>query len=503
MKSFIYIFKLVKLFLLFSKHDAFEAFLPIARGNPDLEMKIRHLRLFAKKKQTKRPGQRLAEALEALGPPYIKFGQLLSTRADLMGEQGALDLSVLQDQLAPFDASVVVETISEAFDKPLEQLFPEFDMKPVSAASIAQVHFAKTHEGDDVAVKILRPNIKAIFERELDFLSWLTKIAEVFSPVLRRVRLPAVIGLYRAQLSIELDLRLEASQADEFKANFKDRSDFFVPAIFWPLTAQSVMTIERLDATSIDDKEGLLAQGSDLEDVLTRAAETFFMQIFEHGFFHGDQHAGNMFVTKDGSIAFVDFGIMGRMDWQSRCFLADIMAGLVRRDYSAIAKTYAEAGFLPTSHHNETFAMALRSVCEPIIDKPLKEVSFAKLLGQLLEMGRTFDLTVQPELYVLQKNMVMAEGIARTLAPEMNIWTFAQPLVEDWVVRNRNPLVQVKETLSVYAAAAGKMPKIIDSAEKTLAEMEKQRAKTRSWWIPLLIAAGFGAGILLTSLTLS
>ena len=227
------------------------------------------------------------------------------------------------------------------------------------------------------------------------------------------------------------------------------------------------------------------------------------MQIFEHGFFHGDQHAGNMFVTKDGSIAFVDFGIMGRMDWQSRCFLADIMAGLVRRDYSAIAKTYAEAGFLPTSHHNETFAMALRSVCEPIIDKPLKEVSFAKLLGQLLEMGRTFDLTVQPELYVLQKNMVMAEGIARTLAPEMNIWTFAQPLVEDWEVRNRNPLVQVKETLSVYAAAAGKMPKIIDSAEKTLAEMEKQRAKTRSWWIPLLIAAGFGAGILLTSLTLS
>ena len=191
------------------------------------------------------------------------------------------------------------------------------------------------------------------------------------------MKLPAVIGLYRAQLSIELDLRLEAAQADEFKTNFKERDDFFVPAIFWPLTAQSVMTIERLDALSIDDKEGLLAQGHDLEDVLTRAAETFFMQIFEHGFFHGDQHAGNMFVTKEGSISFVDFGIMGRMTWQSRCFLADIMLGLVKRDYLAIAKTYAEGDFLPTEHHNETFAMALRAVCEPIIDKPGKGTFYA------------------------------------------------------------------------------------------------------------------------------
>lgn len=447
-------------------------------------------------------GTNLAQALKRLGPTYIKLGQILSTRADLIGEQAALDLSALQDQLEPFSDKQARTILENALGRSSEDVFSDFS-KPVSAASVAQVHFARLKTGEDVAIKILRPEIEKRFERELRFLRWGATWAQRVIPDLRRAQPVGLIDVLREQTAMELDLRMEAAAADQMARNFKDRGGLSAPKPYWDLTSQQVLVMSRVYGINIDEREKLRAAGHDLAQVLTNAATCFFQAVFDDGFFHGDQHAGNMFIDARGEVVFVDFGIVGRLDWKGRVFLADLMSHLLEGDYDGLAKRYADEGYLPKTASTQAFALALRSVAEPIVNQPLERVSFARLLGQLLAMGRAFDMSLQPDLFLLQKNMLMAEGIARSLAPEINIWDIARPLVRDWMIYNRNPISQLAEHAETAFAAAGRLPKMLEQAETALtdfnAEMDRRRSAGPIWlWFALAGAGGAGLMWILT-----
>ena len=454
--------------------------------------------LKSKTAKDRSPGFNLAAALKRLGPTYIKLGQILSTRAELIGEQAAQDLSALQDKLEPFDEAIARSVVEEGLGQSISEAFETFG-PAVSAASVAQVHFAKTKDGRDVAVKILRPEIEQRFETELSFLRWGATWAQRLVPDLRRTQPVGIIDVLREQTAMELDLRMEAAAADQMARNFEDRGGLRTPKPFWDMTSQRVLVMERVYGINIDERDKLRAAGHDLAQVLTNAATCFFQAVFDDGFFHGDQHAGNMFIDGKGEVVFVDFGIVGRLDWKGRVFLADLMSHLLEGDYSGLAQRYADEGYLPPSASTQAFALALRSVAEPIVNQPLERVSFAKLLGQLLAMGRTFDMSLQPELFLLQKNMLMAEGIARSLAPEINIWDIARPLVRDWMLYNRNPIAQFAEHADTAFVAAGRLPKMIEQAESALtdfnAEMDRRR-KGGAAWLPWLLAGGLGAGLM-------
>src|SRR6266851_8415968 len=394
-----------------------------------------------------RPGLRLATALHALGPSFIKLGQLLSTRADLLGEEFAADLSQLQDRLPPFptaDARAIVET---EFAQPLGTLFAGFDDEPVAAASIAQVHFAVTTSGENVAVKILRPGIAAAFARDVDLFFWLAELVESTQPGLRRLRPVEVVRTLAETVRIEMDLRLEAAAASELAENFAGDADFRVPRVDWQRTSQRVLTLERVSGIRIDDRAALFAAGHDIEAILAKAAGAFFNQVFRDGFFHADLHPGNMFVEASGALAVVDFGIMGRLDRKTRYYLADMLLGFLSGDYRRVAEVHFDAGYVPRHRSVEEFAQACRSIGEPILGRPLQDISLARLLAQLFQVTEQFAMETQPQLLLLQKTMVLAEGVGRRLDPSVNIWSLARPLVEEWMRDNRGPEARLRERL--------------------------------------------------------
>ncbi len=434
-------------------------------------------RLLSRRRAEGRPGQKLARALTALGPSFIKFGQALSTRADLLGEQAARDLAELQDRLPPFDSVTARASIEQEIGRQVSDIFAEFDDKPISAASIAQVHLAVTRpdaeesEGRPVAVKVLRPGIEAAFERDLELFYWLAEVVERTQPKLRRLKPVEVVRLFDETVRIEMDLRMEAAAASELAENFRDDLTYRVPAIDWQRTSRRVLTMDRIGGIRMDDREALLAAGHTLETVLTRAAAIFFNQVFRDGFFHGDQHPGNMFVDSDGAITAVDFGIMGRLDPKTRTYLADMLMATLASDYQRLAEVHVEAGYLPIGPAVATFAQALRSVCEPISGRPLNKISFARLLGQLLQLTEAFDMPVQPQLLLLQKNMLMAEGVSRGLDPSLNIWALAQPLIEDWMRAERGPETRLREGAKDLITVVERLPKLLADVEKAAADM--------------------------------
>jgi ubiquinone biosynthesis protein len=426
-------------------------------------------RLISRREAPGRPGQKLARALVELGPSFIKFGQALSTRADLLGEQVAEDLAELQDRLAPFDGATARAILFKELNQPLEALFESFEDDPVSAASIAQVHMAVTHEGDPVAVKVLRPGIERAFERDLTLFYWLADVIELTQPKLRRLKPREVVSLFEETVRIEMDLRMEAAAATELAENFAADPSYLTPAVDWARSSRRVLTMGRVGGIPIDDREALLAAGHDLEVVMTRAAAIFFKQVFRDGFFHGDQHAGNMSVGAKGEIVAVDFGIMGRLDLKTRRSLADMLIATLARDYQRLAQVNVEAGFLPPGRPPESFAQALRAVCEPISGRPLNEISFARLLAQLLQLTESYDMPVQPQLLLLQKNMLMAEGISRQLVPDLNIWSLAQPLIEDWIRENRGPEARLREGAESLIGSLERLPDTLRNIESAAA----------------------------------
>ncbi len=421
-----------------------------------------------------RPGERLATALSKLGPVFIKLGQMLSTRSDLLGDQVAADLSRLQDRLDPFPADAARAMIESELGRPVREIFESFEDRPVSAASIAQVHYATVAEGDgtagrEVAVKVLRPGIEAAFARDIDLLAWIAALIERTQPRLRRFRPMEVVETFAATVRIEMDLRMEAAAAAELAANFDGDPTYRVPAVDWRRTARRVLTQERLSGIPMDDAPGLRAAGIDIDAVLARAAAIFFKQVFRDGYFHGDQHPGNMFVDPDGNIGAVDFGIMGRLDRPTRYYLADMLLAFLERDYRRIADIHFVAGYVPATQSREMFAQACRAIGEPILGRPLNEISFAHLLAQLFRVTEAFEMEAQPQLLLLQKNMLMAEGVSRRLNPDLNIWTLAQPLIEEWMREHRGPEARLREAFAETMRSLQRLPSLIRNLDRAAA----------------------------------
>ncbi|WP_085907873.1 2-polyprenylphenol 6-hydroxylase [Kiloniella majae] len=461
-------------------------------------------RKASRKNKNLRPGQKLAAALTELGPSHIKLGQFLSTRADILGDQFTEDLAHLQDQLPAFDGKRAIAIIEKELHGKIDDFFLSFDETPVSAASIAQVHFAETLDGDPVAVKVLRPGVEEDFKKDLTLFYSLAGLLEKTRPGLKRFKLTEVVETFHETVRLEMDLRMEAAAACELSDNFADDYTYDTPEIDWDRTARRVLTMSRIEGIPLDDRQALLDAGHDLEEVLTTAAAIFFNQVFRDGFFHGDQHPGNMFVGDDGRIVAVDFGIMGRIDKSTRHFLADMLIALLKQDYLQLAKAHVVAGMIPPNQKIETFAQALRSVCQPIMGKDLSDFSFARLLGQMLHLAESFDMTIQPHLLLLQKNMVMAEGVSRGLEENLNLWSISQPLVEEWIIENRGPEAIVKESVTTLVDSLKTLPKLVHNLEaasgifsqqglrlhnKTIQDFHNESSGTAKWAFIIAIAS--------------
>jgi ubiquinone biosynthesis protein len=465
-------------------------------------------RWLSGRRQPGRSGEKLARACTDLGPSFIKLGQFISTRADLVGETMAADLAELQDHLPPFETATARATIESELGAPVAALFAEFDDVPKSAASIAQVHMATTTEGRRVAVKVLRPGIERAFDRDLALLYWIADLAERAQPRLRRLKPTALVGLFEEQVRIEMDLSLEAAAAHELAENFAGDPSYNVPEVDWQRTAPRVFTAGRIAGIRIDDREGLIAAGHDLDVVLERAAAVFFKQVFRDGFFHGDQHPGNMFIDDAGNVVAVDFGIMGRLDRPTRYFLADMLLALLDRDYHRLARVFVAAGYLPRpdgpSHSLPVFAQALRAISEPVFGQPLREISFAKLLGQMFRLSESFQMEVQPQLLLLQKNMMMAEGVSRSLNPDLNTWQLAAPLIEEWMRENRGPEARLRDTARDWWQIAGRLPETLGRVETLIADVERGGLRlnagsgggSANGWLKLAVALSAAALVL-------
>jgi ubiquinone biosynthesis protein len=421
-----------------------------------------------------RPGERLAGALNALGPSFIKLGQGLSMRADLVGEEIAADLATLQDRLPPFPGTEARRTIERAFGAPVETLYPSFDDTAVAAASIAQVHLAVTTEGDEVAVKVLRPGIEAAFARDLDLFFWLAALIERWQPALRRLRPTAVVETLARSVKLEMDLRFEAAAASELAENFRGDPTFRVPRIDWVRTSRRVLTLARVAGIRIDDRAALLAQGHDLERLTANAAAAFFNQVFRDGFFHADLHPGNLFVDAEGAIVAVDFGIMGRLDRKTRHFLADMLMAFLTGDYRRVAEVHFAAGYVPADQDLDWFAQACRAIGEPILGRPLQEISLGRLLAQLFRVTEQFQMETQPQLLLLQKTMMLAEGAGRILDPSVNMWSLARPLVEEWLRENRGPEARLAEAAVDIAGTLARLPALARNLDRVAAQLAEE-----------------------------
>ena len=415
-----------------------------------------------------RPGERLAKALEKLGPSFNKHGQALSTRGDLVGEHLAQDLSSLQDRVPPFPAEKARAIIEEELGLPIDVLFAEFDDEPVAAASIAQVHKAKTPEGKIVAVKVLRPKIEQIFRRDLDWLIWLAKIAERNSATMKRLKPIEVMQEMAESVRLEMDLRFEAAAASELQGNFVGDNSFIVPDIDWKRTARRVLVTEWVEGINIADKKALLKAKHNLDALLKTAAECFFKQIFRDGFFHADMHPGNIFIGKRGELIVVDFGIMGRVKKEARLFLALTLQAFLKRDYHAVAQLHMDYGFVPKTKSVDAFAQACRSIGEPIMGLPVNEISVGKLLGQLFKVAEDFDMQTDPSFFLLHKTLMMAEGIGRMLNPNINMWQLSEPLISQWARENFGARARIREKLKDFGELSTKLHLLLDKADAVL-----------------------------------
>ncbi len=421
--------------------------------------------LFCWKFTSKSEGVCLMHALYALGPIYVKVGQAMAVRADIVGDEIAAELMALQDKLPSFSFDYVKKVIARDFGAPLEDIFPEFEEEPVAAASISQVHFAKDCEGNEVAVKVLRPHIERKFFKDIDLFYDLARWANGATAALQRLRLVDVVDNFSHTVRFEVDLRMEAAAASELAENTKKDRGFHMPKIDWDYTSKNVLTMERMRGIRIDHVEELEAAGFDVDDVLDKASRLFFYQVFRDGFFHADMHPGNLMVSETGEIIALDFGIMGRVDLQSRIFLAQILVGFLTRDYKKVADVHFDAGYVPADQSRDDFAQACRSIGEPILGKAQKDISFATLLGQLLKISKQFNMQTQTQLILLQKTMIYAEGLARKLNPDVNFWEISRPLVEEWGKKHLGVEGEIKRVACEVKQLAGRLNGLVKTAD--------------------------------------
>jgi ubiquinone biosynthesis protein len=440
------------------------------------------IRLVAAPFQAKGPPEtRLAAALTSLGPSYIKLGQFLATRPDVIGPELAEDLAQLQDNLPPFSMAKSRQSVEQALGGRLADHFAEFG-PAVAAASIAQVHKAVVIDERgrrEVAVKILRPGVERRFRRDLDSYYFAARQIERFYAPSQRLKPVAVVDTLRRTTEIEMDLRLEAAAISEMAENIEGDSDFRVPDVDWQRTARRVLTVEWIDGIPISDHGRLEAAGFNRKALGLTLMRAFLKHAMRDGFFHADMHQGNLFVDHEGRVVAVDFGIMGRLGAKERRFLAEILYGLITRDYQRAAQVHFWAGYVPPHHPVEVFAQALRAIGEPIHGRTAEEISMADLLGQLFAYTEVFDMQTRPELILLQKTMVVVEGVARGLDPGLNMWTAAEPIARQWIEENLGPIGRLREA-GEGASAIGKvladLPALLTQGQTTavaLAEMAR------------------------------
>jgi ubiquinone biosynthesis protein len=409
---------------------------------------------------------RLAAALTKLGPTYVKLGQFLATRPDVVGKTIAHDLESLQDKMAPFPQSEAEAVVVAAFGKPVPDVYASFG-PAVAAASIAQVHRAEIEKDGArkaVAVKILRPGVERRFKAELDAFFYAARKAESLSLEAQRLRPVEAVATLARSVAIEMDFRLEAAALSEMADNTRKDADFRVPAVDWDRTAREVLTLEWIDGTPLNDRAALEANGYDLPALGRQVMQSFLRHALRDGFFHADMHPGNLFVDGNGRLVAVDFGIMGRLGPKERRFLAEILFGFITRDYQRTAQIHFDAGYVPRHHSVESFAQAIRAIGEPIHNRSAEDISMAKLLMLLFEVTGLFDMRTRPELLLLQKTMVVVEGVARTLDPKLDMWSVADPVVREWIERNLGPAGRLKD----IAEGAGEIGRFLGQAPSLL-----------------------------------
>ena len=403
-----------------------------------------------------------AAALEEIGPPAIKLGQTLSTRPDLVGTEAADNLSKLQDNLPPAPFAAIKAEIERAFEAPLDHLYSSFDPEPIGAASIAQVHRATTTDGRDVAVKVLRPGIEDEFARAIDTYEWTAAQVESLGGEAARLRPRRVVAQFKQWTARELDLQREAASASELKENMVAEPGYYVPEIDWRRTARRVLTLEWLPGIKLNDRDALIAEGQDCSALAATLVRAFLRQAIVDGFFHADLHHGNLFALPDGRIAAIDFGIMGRIDRRARVWLAEILYGLITGNYRRVAEIHFEAQYVPAHHSVAEFATALRAAGEPIRGLPVKEISVGRMLESLFSITRDFDMPTQPHLLLLQKSIVMNEGVASKLDPDINMWETAEPFLHEWMRSELGPEAYYADRIVGAVRAFKKIPDLIN-----------------------------------------
>ena len=431
---------------------------------------------LSQKKQidiNKNEGERLSSSLESMGTTFIKLGQFLATRPDIIGEELSKKLENLQDKLPPFSLIQAKEIIkSDLGDETYNSIINLSE--PVAAASIAQVHKAQINDNGtikDVAIKILRPNIKKIFNEEIDAMMLFAFLVESFIKKTKRLKLVEVVFLLKEITNLEMDLRFEAAAANEYAENTKNDVGFKVPKIYWNYTSENVMTLDWIDGISIRETQKLKDKNFNTEKIAEDIIQNFLRHAVRDGFFHADMHQGNIFIDNDGQIVPIDFGIMGRLDKMSKRFLAEILFGFIQRDYRKVAEVHLIAGLVPKEVPIDDLAQALRSIGEPIFGQAVKDISGGKLLKQLFDVTEKFNMQTQPQLLMLQKTMVVVEGVARKLNPNTNIWTTSKPVLENWLKETKDPMTKINETIQSTSEVIKRLPEfpeIMDKANQAL-----------------------------------
>ncbi|WP_313808303.1 2-polyprenylphenol 6-hydroxylase [Sphingobium sp.] len=413
---------------------------------------------------------RYADAFQSIGPAAIKLGQTLATRPDLVGEDAANDLLRLQDALPPVPFPIVRAQIEQSFGRPLDAIYSRFDEEPVGAASIAQVHRAVTTDGREVAVKVIRPGVIDQFNRDIQTYEWAAAHVEMLGGEVARLRPRLVIANMKRWTAHELDLRREAASASELGEAMEAMPGYCVPDIDWDRTTGKVMTMEWIDGIKISDRDALIAAGHDVKEIAARLVNAFLRQAIAEGFFHADMHQGNLFVRDNGDIVAIDFGIMGRIDRRARMWLAEILYGLITGNYKRVAEIHFEAQYVPGHHNVEEFATALRAVGEPMRGKPVRELSVGGMLDGLFAITRDFDMQTQPHLLLLQKTMVMVEGVATALDPDINLWETSGPYVKEWLRAELGPEAKAADALIENWRTLQRLPGLVKRIEEAFPE---------------------------------
>ncbi len=457
-------------------------------------------------------GVRIRRALEDLGPIFVKFGQILSTRKDLLPEDIALELAKLQDQVPPFPGTVARKLIEKAIQQPIDACFRQFDETPLASASIAQVHVARLLSGEEVVVKVVRPNIEPVIRRDVSLLLYIAGLAEKYWRDGRRLHPCEIVQEFERTVLDELDLLREAANASQLARNFKDSTLLYVPEVYWPWCRRNVMVMERIYGIPVSNVTALRESGVDLKLLSERGVEIFFTQVFRHNFFHADMHPGNIFVAPDGKYMAVDFGIMGALSSNDQRYLAENFLAFFRRDYRRVAELHVESEWVPSRTRVDEFEAAIRTVCEPIFERPLKEISFGHLLLRLFQTARRFDMEVQPQLVLLQKTLLNIEGLGRQLHPELDLWKTAKPFLERWTseqVGTRAFVGRIRHSLPLLSERLPQLPELVHRALKQategklrvtwesqeLAQLRKELKRSHQ----RLLAAVTGSGLLVSA----